>query len=57
VKVTGFDPTDSLVIAVARIIDRHRAGESVAQLAADYHIAGDVIEGVLRWGLDAAKAA
>jgi uncharacterized protein (DUF433 family) len=39
------------------IIDRHRAGESVAQLAADYHIAGDVIEGVLRWGLDAAKAA
>jgi uncharacterized protein (DUF433 family) len=39
------------------IIDRHRAGESVAQLAADYDISGDVIEGVLRWGLDAAKAA
>ncbi len=39
------------------IIDRHRAGESVAQLAADYNISGDVIEGVLRWGLDAAKAA
>jgi uncharacterized protein (DUF433 family) len=39
------------------IIDRHRAGESVAQLAADYNIAGEVIEGVLRWGLDAAKAA
>jgi uncharacterized protein (DUF433 family) len=39
------------------IIDRHRAGESVAQLAADYNIAGDVIEGVLRWGLDVAKAA
>ena len=39
------------------IIDRHRAGESVAQLARDYSLAGDVIEGVLRWGLDAAKAA
>lgn len=39
------------------IIDRHRAGESVAQLSADYNIPGDVIEGVLRWGLDAAKAA
>lgn len=39
------------------IIDRHRAGDSVAQLAADYGMTGDVIEGVLRWGLDAAKAA
>jgi uncharacterized protein (DUF433 family) len=39
------------------IIDRHRAGESVAELAADYNIPGDVIEGVLRWGLDVAKAA
>jgi uncharacterized protein (DUF433 family) len=39
------------------IIDRHRAGDSVAQLAADYGLSGDVIEGVLRWGLDAAKAA
>ena len=39
------------------IIDRHRAGDSVAQLAADYGFSGDVIEGVLRWGLDAAKAA
>lgn len=41
----------------ATIIDRHRAGESVAQLAADYQFTGDVIEGVLRWGLDAATAA
>jgi uncharacterized protein (DUF433 family) len=39
------------------IIDRHRAGESVAALATDYDLPGDVIEGVLRWGLDAAKAA
>jgi len=39
------------------IIDRHRAGESVAALAADYQLPGDVIEGVLRWGLDVAKAA
>lgn len=39
------------------IIDRHRAGDSVARLAADYGLSGDVIEGVLRWGLDAAKAA
>jgi uncharacterized protein (DUF433 family) len=39
------------------IIDRHRAGESVAQLAEDYNLPGEVIEGVLRWGLDAAKAA
>src|SRR5207247_298556 len=39
------------------IIDRHRAGDSVAQLAADYGMTGDVIEGVLRWGLDVAKAA
>ncbi len=39
------------------IIDRYGAGESVAQLAADYELSVDVIEGVLRWGLDAAKAA
>ncbi len=39
------------------IIDRLRAGESVSQLAAEYGLAGDVIEGVLRWGLDVAKAA
>lgn len=39
------------------IIDRHRAGDSVAQLAAAYGLSSDVIEGVLRWGLDAAKAA
>jgi uncharacterized protein (DUF433 family) len=44
-------------VQIETIIDRHRAGESVAQLAADYNIAGEVIEGVLRWGLDAAKAA
>jgi uncharacterized protein (DUF433 family) len=39
------------------IIDRHRAGESVAQLAHSYRLSGELIEGVLRWGLDAAKAA
>ena len=39
------------------IIDRYRAGDTAAQLAADYNLTGDVIEGVLRWGLDAAKAA
>ncbi|HEY0191155.1 MAG TPA: DUF433 domain-containing protein [Kofleriaceae bacterium] len=39
------------------VIDRHRAGDSVAQLASDYGLSGDVIEGVLRWGLDVAKAA
>lgn len=44
-------------VQIETIIDRHRAGDSVAQLAADYRVAGDVIEGVLRWGLDAAKAA
>jgi uncharacterized protein (DUF433 family) len=39
------------------IIDRLRAGESVATLSADYDMTTDTIEGVLRWGLDAAKAA
>lgn len=39
------------------IIDRLRAGDTVAQLAADYRLSADVIEGVLRWGLDVAKAA
>lgn len=44
-------------IKIDVIIDRHRAGESVAQLSADYDLGSDMIEGVLRWGLDAAKAA
>ena len=44
-------------IKIDVIIDRHRAGESVAQLSADYELDGDVIEGVLRWGLDVAHAA
>jgi len=44
-------------VQIETIIDRHRAGDSVAQLAADYQVTADVIEGVLRWGLDAAKAA
>jgi len=39
------------------IIDRYRAGESLGKLAAEYNLASDVIEGVLRWGLDAEKAA
>lgn len=39
------------------IIDRHQAGESIGELAADYNVSGEVIEGVLRWGLDVAKAA
>jgi uncharacterized protein (DUF433 family) len=44
-------------VKIAVIIDRVRAGESVATLSADYSVSGDVIEGVLRWGLDAAQAA
>lgn len=44
-------------IRIDVIIDRHRAGESVAQLSADYELGADVIEDVLRWGLDVAKAA
>lgn len=44
-------------VQIEVIIDRLRAGESVSQLAAEYGLAGDVIEGVLRWGLDVAKAA
>ena len=39
------------------IIDRIRAGEAVATLSADYGMSTEIIEGVLRWGLDAAKAA
>lgn len=39
------------------IIDRYRAGESIALLARDYRLDRDVIEGVVRWGLDADKAA
>lgn len=64
-KITSLDPRRAFgrptvvgsAVQIETIIDRHRAGDSVAQLAADYGIAGDVIEGVLRWGLDAAKAA
>jgi uncharacterized protein (DUF433 family) len=44
-------------IRIDVIIDRHRAGESVAQLGKDYELGADVIEDVLRWGLDVAKAA
>lgn len=39
------------------IVDRYRGGDSIAALAAEYGLASDVIEGVLRWGLDADKAA
>jgi uncharacterized protein (DUF433 family) len=64
-RVIALDPNRAFgrptvvgsAVQSATIIDRHRAGESVAQLAADYDLSGDVIEGVLRWGLDAAKAA
>lgn len=64
-RIIALDPRRSFgrptVVGTAiqseTIIDRHRAGESVAQLATDYNLPGDVIEGVLRWGLDAAKAA
>jgi uncharacterized protein (DUF433 family) len=64
-RIIALDPRRSFgrptvvgsAVQSATIIDRHRAGESVAQLAVDYDLSGDVIEGVLRWGLDAAKAA
>jgi uncharacterized protein (DUF433 family) len=39
------------------IVDRYRGGESIGQLAAEYNLTTDVIEGVVRWGLDADKAA
>jgi uncharacterized protein (DUF433 family) len=44
-------------VKIEVIIDRIRAGESVSALSADYNLSRDIIEGVLRWGLDAAKAA
>jgi uncharacterized protein (DUF433 family) len=44
-------------VKIEIIIDRIRAGESVSALSADYNLSRDIIEGVLRWGLDAAKAA
>ncbi len=44
-------------IKVGVVIDRHRAGESVDDLSRDYDIPKETVEGVLRWGLDAAKAA
>jgi uncharacterized protein (DUF433 family) len=44
-------------VKIEVIIDRIRAGESVATLSADYDMSIDTIEGVLRWGLDGAKAA
>ncbi|KAB2902886.1 MAG: DUF433 domain-containing protein [Kofleriaceae bacterium] len=39
------------------IIDRYRGGESIGYLSSEYGLDRDVIEGVLRWGLDAEKAA
>jgi uncharacterized protein (DUF433 family) len=39
------------------IIDRYRAGESIGHLASEYALDREVIEGVVRWGLDAEKAA
>lgn len=39
------------------IIDRYRGGESIGHLASEYGLDRDVIEGVVRWGLDAEKAA
>jgi uncharacterized protein (DUF433 family) len=64
-RIIALDPHRSFgkptvvgsAVQSATIIDRHRAGKAVAQLSADYNMPGDVIEGVLRWGPDAAKAA
>lgn len=39
------------------IIDRHQAGESISELAAEYGLEHRIVEGVLRWGYDVAKAA
>jgi len=64
-KIIALDPRRAFgkptvvgsAIKIEVIIDRVRAGESVKQLSDDYKLAAEVIEGVLRWGLDAAKAA
>lgn len=64
-RIIALDPRRSFgrptvvgtAVQSAVIIDRHRAGDSVAELSVEYNLASDVIEGVLRWGLDAAAAA
>jgi uncharacterized protein (DUF433 family) len=44
-------------VKIATVVDRYRGGDSVDRLARDYDTTRAVIEGVLRWGLDAAQAA
>jgi uncharacterized protein (DUF433 family)/transposase-like protein len=39
------------------VVDRHLAGDSVSRLATDYEVSADVIEDVLRWGMEVARAA
>lgn len=64
-KVIALDPRRSFGkptvvgtgVQMDVIVDRHQAGDSVKQLAADYGLTGEVVEDVLRWGHDVAKAA
>lgn len=44
-------------VQLAVIVDRYQGGDRISQLAADYSVDQAVIEDVVRWGLDAAKAA
>ncbi|MBA3391793.1 MAG: DUF433 domain-containing protein [Deltaproteobacteria bacterium] len=64
-RIIALDPRRSFgrptvagsAVQIGVIFDRYQAGDSVSGLAADYALSRDVIEGVLRWGFDAAKAA
>ncbi len=64
-RIIALDPRRSFgkptvvgsAVQIEVIVDRYRGGDTAAQLAEDYSLTNDVIEGVLRWGLDAAKAA
>lgn len=39
------------------VVDRYLAGESASKLAADYDLSAEVIDDVIRWGVDVARAA
>lgn len=64
-KVISLDPRRAFgrptvagsAVQSETIIDRYRGGESVQQLASDYQLGVDVVEEVLRWGIDVNKAA
>lgn len=56
-RAFGRPTVANRAVKVDVILDRYRAGESIGYLSQEYDMPTDIIEGVMRWGLDGAAAA